>query len=43
MKKGWEEREILCVFGKQWRIFVGYQTLVLFIIFELLLSTCKLN
>ena len=43
MKKGGEEREILCVFGKLWRSFVGYQTLVLFIIFELLLSTCKLN
>ena len=43
MKKGWEEREILCVIGKLWSSLVGYQTLVLFIIFELLLSTCKLN
>lgn len=43
MKKGWEEREVLCVIGKLWHSFVGYQTLVLFIIFELLLSTCKLN
>lgn len=43
MKKGWEEREILCVIVKLWSSLVDYQTLVLFIIFELLLSTCKLN
>lgn len=43
MNKGWEEREILRVIGKLWRSLVAYQTLVLFIIFELLLSTCKLN